>query len=254
MDYSIRPKYCYRLRPMNDLTIDELNNHYLWFSKRCGFKDKFDANIGAFIEDTPQIERGLLLRYTEEGINEIVRQMDNIGICCFTKKLPQRNNLRFFPNGTKSICIEYNQSLLEDYFLNSRFALAYPFKNVIYCKEPTKIESDGSYHILTKKHKDGCEYSSICDFFSDIRKVDKLFKLLLTRINERYNKQKEKRIILGGRILEFLDVSQPGYKIEIPADAISKIYIFNNPKSSFCQTIDMIGYLKDKIVYLDDNI
>ena len=253
MTDSSKTKYCYRLRPMNDLTIDELHNHYLWFSKRSGFKDKFDANIGAFIEDTPQIERGLQLRYTEEGINEIVRQMDNIGICCFTKNLPQRNNLRYFPNGTRSICIEYNQRMLEDFFLKSKFALAYPFKNVMYSKEPTKIESDGSYHILTKKHKDGCEYSSIYDIFSDIRKVDKLFELLLTRINERYDKQKEMRIVLGGRNFEYLDVSQPGYKIEIPADAISKIYIFNNPKSSFCQTIDMIGYLKDKIVYLDDN-
>ncbi len=247
-----KAKYCYRLRPMNNLTIDELNNHYLWFSKRSGFKDKYDANIGAFIEDTPQIERGLQLIYTEEGINEIVRQMDNIGICCFTKKLPQRNNLTYFPNGTRSICIEYNQRLLEDFFLKSKFALAYPFKNVIYCKEPTKIESDGSYHILTKKHKDGCEYSSIMSIFSDIRKVDKLFELLLTRINGRYSKQKEMRIILGGRNWEYLDVSQPGYKIEIPVDTISKVYIFTDPNSSFCQELEKLDYLKDKIEIIDE--
>lgn len=254
MTDSNKVKYCYRLRPMNDLTIDELNNHYLWFSKRNGFKDKFDANIGAFIEDTSQIERGLQLRYTEEGIRKIVRQMDNIGICCFTKKLPQRKNLRCFPNGTKSICIEYNQRMLEDFFLNSKFALAYPFKNVMYSKEPTKIESDGSYHILTKKHKDGCEYSSIYDIFSDIRKVDKLFELLLTRINERYEKQKEMRIILGGRILEYLDVSQYGYKIVIPEDAVSKVYIFTDPKSSFCQGLKRIDYLKDKMEIIPNSL
>lgn len=244
--------YCYRLRPLNDTTIDELDNHYLWFSKRNGFNDKCDANIGAFIEDTPQIERGLQLRYAREGIKELVRLMDNIGICCFTKKLPSKKNLGKFPNGRKSICVEYDQNIIEEHFLN-RYALANPFKNVIYCKEPTKIESDGSYHILTKKHKDGCEYSSIYDIFSDIRKVDKLFELLLTRINADYSKQKEMRIILGGRILDNLDTSLAGYKIEIPKNAISKIYLLNNPSISFCQKLEEISSIKGKLEYLNDN-
>ena len=247
-----KTKYCYRLRPMNNLTIDELNNHYLWFSKRSGFKDKFDANIGAFIEETPQIKRGLQLKYSEEGINEIVRKMDNIGICCFTKKLPQRKNLRCFPNGTKSICIEYNQRMLEDRFLNSKFALANPFLDVVYDDEPTKVETDGSYSILWEKHDFINVYRSINDIFSDIRTVDKLFELLLTRINSRYDKQKEMRIILGGRNLEYFDVSQSGYKIEIPVDAISKVYIFTNPKSFFCQELEKIDYIKDIIEFIDE--
>lgn len=110
--------FCYRLRPMNEMTIDELDNHYLWFSKRSGFNDKCDANIGAFIEDTPHIKRGLLLRYSKEDIDELIRQMDNLGICCFTKKLPSKKNLIKFPNGRKSICVEYNKKIIEDYFLN----------------------------------------------------------------------------------------------------------------------------------------
>lgn len=240
---------CYRLRPMNDLTIDELKNHYIWFSKRSGFKDKYDANIGAFIEDTPQIERGLLLRYSKETIDELIKQMDNIGICCFTKKLPPKKNLELFPNGKKSICIEYNKKIIEDYFLNSRYALAHPFKNVLYDKEPTKIESDGNYHILTKKFKDGFLYQSIYDIFSDIKKVDKLFELLLTRINIKYRKQNEIRIILGGRNLEQLNTSLAGYKIEIPEEAINKIYLLNNPGLSFCQELEKISSIKNKLEY-----
>lgn len=243
--------YCYRLRPMNDLTIDELDNHYLWFSKRSGFKDKYDANIGAFIEDTPQIERGLLLRYTKEGVNELVRLMDNIGICCFTKKLPSKKTLGLFPNGKKSICVEYNKNIIEEHFLN-RYALAHPFKNVIYDNQPTKIEGDGNYHILTKKFKDGCLYQSVYEIFSDIRKVDKLFELLLTRINAKYSRQKEMRIILGGRILENLDTSLAGYKIEIPKDAISKIYLLNNPSFTYCQELEKISSIKGKLEYKDN--
>lgn len=241
--------FCYRLRPINELTIDELDNHYLWFSKRSGFKDKYDANIGAFIEDTPQIERGLQLRYTREGIKELVRLMNNVGICCFTKRLPSNKELGLFPNGKKSICIEYNKNIIEEHFLN-RYALAHPFKNVIYDDQPTKIENDGNYHILTKKYKDGCLYQSIYEIFSDIRKVDKLFELLLTRINAKYNKQKEMRIILGGRLLENMDTSLSGYKIEIPNDAISKIYLLNNPSLSFCQKLEKINSIKGKLEYI----
>lgn len=90
--------------------------------------------------------------------------------------------------------------------------------------------------------------------FSDIRKVDKLFELLLTRINGRYSKQKEMRIILGGRILEYLDVSQYGYKIVIPEDAVSKVYIFTDPKSSFCQGLKRIDYLKDKMEIIPNSL
>lgn len=246
------PNYCYRLRPMNDLTIEELNNHYLWFSKRSGFNDECDANIGAFIEDTPQIKSGLQLRYSREEIDEIIRRMDNIGICCFTKKLPSKKNLVLFPNGKKSICVEYNKKIIEDYFLN-KYALAHPFKNVIYDAQPTKIESDGNYHILTKKYKDGCLYQSIYDIFSDIRKVDDFFELLLTRINARYSIQKEMRIILGGRILENLDTSLAGYKIEIPKDAISKIYLLNTPSLSYCQELEKISSIKWKLEFINDN-
>ena len=252
MNSIIIPHYCYRLRPMNDLTIDELDNHYLWFSKRSGFNDKCDANIGAFIEDTPHIKRGLLLRYSEEDIEELIKQMDNVGICCFTKKIPSNKNLGLFPNGRKSICVEYKKNIIEKHFLN-RYALAHPFKNVVYDDQPTKIKSDGNYHILIKKYKDGCLYQSIYEIFSDIRKVDKLFELLLTRINAKFSKQKEMRIILGGRILENLDTSLAGYKIEIPPDAISKIYLHNNPSLSYCQKLEKISSIKGKLEYVNDN-
>lgn len=243
------PNYCYRLRPMNDLTIEELNNHYLWFSKRSGFNDECDANIGAFIEDTPQIKSGLQLRYSREEIDEIIRKMDNIGICCFTKKLPSKKNLVLFPNGKKSICVEYNKDIIEEHFFN-RYALAHPFKNVRYYDQPTKIEIDGNYHILTKKYKDGCLYQSIHEIFSDIRKVDKLFELLLTRLDAKFRKQKEMRIILGGRILDKMDTSLVGYKIDIPEDAISKIYLLNNPSLSYCQKLEKISSIKGKLEYI----
>lgn len=249
MNSNSMPHYCYRLRPMNDLTIDELVNHFLWFSKRSGFKDKYDANIGAFIEDTPQIKRGLQLRYTEEGVNEIIRQMDNVGICCFTKKIPAKHIIGKFPKGNRSICIEYDKKTLEDYFENSDYALPNPFHDVVYDDQPTKMETDGLYHILWEKSEYGKVYKSINDVFSDIRTVDKLFQLLLTRINSKYGIQREMRIILGGRNLQNKDLSQSGYRVDIPKEAINKVYIINRPDSQFCSKLENIDYLKNKIVY-----
>lgn len=250
-DYN-KSKFCYRLRPMNDLTIDELNNHYLWFSKRSGFKDRHDANIGAFIEDTPHIRNGLKRIYTESEINEIIKEMDNIGICCFTKKMPSKRDLGKFPRGGKSICIRYNKKKLEDFFENSKYALANPFNDVVYDDEPTKIETDGSYHILWEKQEFGNIYRSINNIFADFRTTDKLFQKLLTRINSKYREQRELRIILGGRNLADLDTAQPGYKIVIPECAVSKVYLFSNSESSFCKELGKIDYLKDKIEFLGE--
>ena len=219
-------RFYYRLRPMCGNTLDELQNHYLWFSKRQGFKDKYDANIGAFLEDTIQIYNGLKYHFKEE-INEFVKQMDEIGICCFTKSLPKRKLLHKYPNGKHSICVKYDVNLLEEWFLN-HYGIYKPFKDIEYSECPTKIETNGEYHILIEETKDGRIYESVRTLVHSRRGFERLIILLLTRLKSEYLIQNETRIILGGFHLEDLKTSEQGYKITIPSEAITRIFVYKD--------------------------
>lgn len=240
----------YRLRPLNDKTIGELQNHYLWFSKRCGFKDVEDANVGAFMCDTPQIQKGFELFLNEKGLAEFIRLMDDAGICCFTKDLPQDNELNNFPNGNKSLCIEYNKAVLEEFFFNEIYAMHNPFKEVEYAEKPTVIKADGDYHIMTKKIPDGAIYESIYTLFKDPKKIDELIWMLLTRLNTKFYKQKELRIIIGGRNLHNVEDQGNGYNVQIPEEAISRVYLYQNPGVDYINQLLNIPIPKDNIIKL----
>ena len=220
-------RFYYRLRPMCDNTLEELQKSYLWFSKRQGFRDKYDANIGAFLEDTDQIYNSLLYLFKEEDINEFVKRMDKIGICCFTKSLPKRKNLHKFPNGKHSICIEYEVKVLEDWFLN-HYGIYNPFKDIEYSECPTKIEADGEYHILMEEKENGRIYESVRALVHSPRDFEKLIILLLTRLHSKYHKQNETRIIWGGFHLNDFKTSEQGYKVTVPNEAISSIFVYKD--------------------------
>ncbi len=70
--------------------------------------------------------------------------------------------------------------------------------------------------------------------------MDKLLFFLLTRINERYSRQKECRIIWAGfRIKESED---KGYHINIPNNCIKYIYIYPDTPNDFKESIMSLGY------------
>ena len=240
----------YRLRPINDKTIEELQNNYLWFSKRCGFKDVEDANVGAFMCDTPQIQKGFELFLNEKGLADFIRLMDDVGICCFTKDLPQDNELKEFPNGNKSLCIEYNKAVLEDFFFNEIYAMHNPFKEVEYAEKPTIIKTDGEYHIMTKNIPGGEVYESIYTLFNDPKRIDELVWLLLTRLNIKFYKQKELRIIIGGRNLGNVEDQGTGYNVQIPEGAISRVFLYKDPGEDFFHQLLNIPILQKKLVKL----
>lgn len=241
-------KYYYRLRPICDTTIDELKNHYLWFSKRCGFRDKYDANIGAFLDNTDQILNGLERIFTKEGIYEFVHQMDKIGICCFSKSLPLRKNLNKFPNGKHSICIKYKVELIEDLFRNGSYAMQNPFHDVMYFEKPTIIEGDGKYHILREKTEDGCIYDSVLSIVHNPRDFEKLILMLLTRIDIKFKDQDETRIILGGRNLQGRNTTENGYRIKIPQESIESVFIYAPMiDDNFLARLKKIPYIANKI-------
>ena len=150
--------FVYRVRPINSHTLDELSNLYLWFSRPCGFKgDINDANIGAFVEDTEAIKKGIISICPNFDFDKWYEQMGYIGICCFTTELPTSDELRHFPNcgNGRGICIEYDTAKLEDFFAkDSKIPIPPIFHDVIYDNEPTKLDTCGDWSILWEKGKD----------------------------------------------------------------------------------------------------
>ncbi len=222
----------YRIRPCNDLTIDEIQNHYLWFSRRSGFNDPDDANIGAFIDNNEVLREAFEQELTPQGIETFLNKMECTGICCFTDKKPSSRMKDRFPGGKNCICIEYDKNKIESFFLN-KYALANCFCEVLYFKSPIVFEQDGKYHILTQKDKDGFLYESVLGLTRTERDMEKLIKILLTRINSQYYFQNEQRIILGGRNIPSFDPNISGYQVQIPKDAFLKIHRYKDTEKEF---------------------
>jgi hypothetical protein len=107
----------YRLRPANNLTIEELKDHYLWFSRPTEYKDVEDSNIFSFINNNESIEASFKRIYRE--YEKIVNLSKKTGICCFTKTLPKFNLWNKFPNGHTGIFIEYDKGIIEQHLINT---------------------------------------------------------------------------------------------------------------------------------------
>lgn len=243
-------EHIYRLRPCNDNTIDELSNSYLWFSKPGCFNDVEDANIGLYVENNEIILKALSQVYNEDGIEEIIKKMPHIGICCFTTKQPNNMVRANFPNGKFSICIQFDKNAVEDYFEKSRYAIAPCFKYVTYVKNPIIIVTDGQYHYLAEEDERGYLYKSIKDLLIHPRYIDKFFFYLLTRINNKYKAQEEARIILTGHNIKSFDNSVYGYKIPIPSSCIKSIIIYNDIPNEYVERLKCLTNVKDKLKIL----
>ncbi len=230
----------YRLRPITDKTIEEISQSYLWFSKPIGFKDKQDSNIQAFFDNCDILRKEFETRFERIFIEEMFVKMQHIGICCFTNKKPTCKQRKKFPNGSNSICVEYDKKLLEIYFRDKKYALADCFKPVEYLKRPTIFKQDGEYHIITKECKDGYLSESVKSILYNEKSFDRFMWMLLTRIDKKYKKQKELRIILSGRNITQFDDSVCGYRVDIPLEAIKNIYLYENTPDVF------IAKLSDK--------
>lgn len=245
----------FRVRPVNENTLDELENCYLWFSKPSGFKgDTNDANIGAFVKDTIAIEQGFKYSRPEFPFVEWYDGLSKTGICCFTSEFPYKSKLRFFPGCTsgRAICIEYDRANLETFFERHRqYPIVPCFRKVQYAKHPTKIETSDEWSILWEVGDGYKLYRTIPNILhSHPRDLDELLYKLLTRISSRFKRQKEERIILGAGLITPYDSISEGYKIFLPNEVIKKIYIYPSVSSNDKSVISKIAGLKDKLVFL----
>lgn len=250
-------KYTYRVRPCNSFTLDELRIGYLWFSRPTCYKDTEDANIAAFIQDTYAIKKGLLyVGYKEECLNRYIKEMTYMGICCFTKIQPLGSELTHFPRCQKdnAIVIKYKREKLTQFFETHRCYPLYPcFHDVIYDEEPTKLEQFDSWSFLVSKNKFGLKtYKTIPGILHEHpRELDNLLFMLYTRINNKYEAQKEERIIIAGRNVPAHNPETQGYQIAIPTELIDAIYVYPNVKLEYLEKLKNITCISDKIILLE---
>lgn len=85
----------YRLRPAEDLSIEEIKNHYLWFSRPSGFNDIQDSNIMRFVKENDSIKESFKDVFID--YKEVLKLASYTGICCFTNVLPPSKEWQFFP-------------------------------------------------------------------------------------------------------------------------------------------------------------
>lgn len=250
-------KLIYRVRPCKPYTIDELRHSYLWFSRPNGFRgDDMDANIGAFVTDTPAIEKGFRVSNPDYPFDKWYELMAHTGICCFTTKLPSSSAIGKYPrcSTARGICIEYDREKLSNFFESHRQYPLHPtFQKVVYDEEPTKLETCDEWSILWGKYDDGTKlYRTIPEILhSHPREFDKFIFKLLTRINSQYSKQHEERIILGGRNIPSHDDVE-GYKIEIPSECINRIIVYPKVSKKFKEQLSSIKGLERKIVSISN--
>lgn len=241
----------YRLRPAQDTTIDELKSGYLWFSRPTGFSDIEDANLIAFTDKNENIKDAFDRVFSNHSF--LAEELSYIGICCFTDILPKQEKWKRFPKGNKGIFIEYDKAKVEKYFVD-KYYLGDCFKEVVYLDNQLLIESSTNegYDVLWEIYEDGCLYLSIRgDIERDAKIMDQFIFKLLTRINSKYKEQKEYRIILSGARIPTKDLDIKGYKILIPSNFITRIYIQDTTPDIFVS--ELKKYIdEDKIQLIKD--
>lgn len=217
-----------------------MTNNYFWFSKPTEFNDSKDANIISFAENNVIIKDVLEKRF--QNLEVIKEFAENVGICCFTETLPSVSSWRKFPGCKNGIVLEYDKVCLENYFATV-LGLGDCFKKVDYLMNPTIFKSSSPYNILWKKYENGGEYfASLAEINRDIKKMDKFFLMMLTRINKVYRRQKEQRIILNHKLTENNgEVLSKGYKLKYPKTAILKIYYKANISDTYLEKLHELG-------------
>lgn len=227
----------FRIRPSNDMSLDELLNGYLWFSRPTEYHDIEDSNIIAISENNESVRESLNRVFFD--FRELGKEVSYSGICCFTDSLPKIKEWKAFPNGYNGICIEYDKDAIDLHFIKT-YGLGDGFKKVEYLSCPLISKYSSEFDILWETNENGFIYKALRDIERDIKLYDKFLLKLLTRINDKYKKQKEMRVILGGRNIPDRDPNLRGYKIQIPKNSIKQIFIHPTTQKKYIEKVEKI--------------
>lgn len=228
----------YRVRPAKEKSIEEVQQHYLWFSRPTSYWDDEDANIFAFLNSNESIKDAFSRLFKNH--NEVARLAGLSGICCFSESLPNSTILRDFPAANKGLVIEYDKEILENHFL-CNYHIGNCFKKVEYLENPILFKSSSQYDILWERYGEDEFYRNLNDITTDEKAMDIFFLKMFTRINKKFDNQNELRIILGGSNVPDKSDEINGYRIEIPKEAIKRIYIHKEIKKDIRNGIETLG-------------
>lgn len=166
----------YRLRPINNLTIEELKEPYLWFSRPSEYRDSEDANISAFVNSNEQILESFERIYKDH--KEVASLAAMSGICCFTKSVPSANTWKKFPKAHNGVLVEYDKEIIENHFIDSR-GFGNCFQDVEYSESPTLFDSHHEA-FLWKSDEDGQCFIPMRRIESNPKLMDQLFLKMFT--------------------------------------------------------------------------
>lgn len=238
----------YRLRPTNETTLSELSEPYLWFSKPTEYNDIEDANVIAFSEHNETVKD--LFDRVFGNANTLGIELSRLGICCFTKSLPEVSKWCKFPKGNDAIFIEYDKKILEEFFIKE-IALGDCFKEVHYEEQPLVLRSSdkNGYDVLWETTEDGQVYKSLRgDIARDQRLIDEFILRFITTINKRFKNQNEERVILPYRTIKDRPETDLGYKINIPKESIVKIYYTKKTDCYFVKMLKENGFKTELVL------
>lgn len=226
----------FRLRKSNEATLEELKNEYLWFAKPELFNEE-DANISFFMNNNSTLMNAIDRVFGSSSF--VGENAKHVGICCMSKLLPSVNDWKIYPGGRKGIFVEYDKDAIEEFF-KQNMAFGNCIRDVEYHSDPLVFEKDNSYNILWKEGPEGKEFKSINGVMYDDKLRDQLFLKMFTRICDRYEDQKESRIILAGRNIPKGFKDKIGYEIEIP-NLIKCVHIQPKTPKKFMEKIKNLG-------------
>lgn len=240
----------YRVRPANAKTVEELREPYLWFSKPSGFAgDEYDANIEAFVQSCDLLRSALNQGLNDLGIRKLYEKSKDVGICCFTRMLPNSPRvLQHFPSKKCSVVVEFDEKKMCDYFCG-HYYLKRSFLDVVYCQQPLKFEMESG--IICIRENIGADGFRLLNVNSELKQdfqkgLEKIYRLLLSRLSSTFKKQQEARIVLARPDLYKLASIGNGYKVLIPHNLITAVYVPHS-NTAFYEQLDGIAELKKKL-------
>jgi len=229
----------YRVRPDGLRAVEEIEEHYLWFSRPTSFGDENDADVFSFLKNNESI--GQALERIFEGATDIIAQSALIGICCFTGEVPASKDMGYYPGARRGIVVEYDKAVLEAHFLQQN-QIGDCFKAVAYSAQPTLFSSSNDNDVLWEDDGNLKTYKPINQIGMDQSLMDKLFLKMFTQITDKYQDQREFRVILAGRNIPDRSVNLVGYKIIIPKEAIKKIYVHKQCNIEVKEKLNAMSY------------
>ena len=178
-------------------------------------------------------------------MNKVIVLLSLLVVSFFTNAKSNTNNRHI--NSDEIYNEEYIQSLSDASYY---YSYKGDFPKAIELEERAlqiKIEKFGQEHLQCAVSLNSLMVllhflnKDLCELELGKKALDRFMWTLLTRLDKKFISRKESRIILAGRNITQFDDSVCGYRVDIPIEAIKKIYIYKNTPDVFIEKLSDKG-------------